>query len=446
MFTRKPRQPGEAHGDARLSMQARAMFRRIVNCVLDNPFVWGALGAGSAADYGIMGRVLDVHPNFVNVEHELQDVTNAGTTNVTASAVRSHVLFGSNDPADNHMPSAQSLVDTRLDIQKDSTSGVRRLPAMKAGLDLSAHNEKDFPVDLIEIDDGQGATYEKDATMQKAIQEAMFLRVFKALRALREEFQKVYVTADADKSTHPLRECLITPAWRIDARDVDMRIAVATGIDMLPVDSPLDEKRFTVLPTRLFAWDERLESIAAVVQKEVARRGARVYVERLADILHLNGDLREQLKSGTVQEGGFRGALDPLSFHNHEELAQSAVDIILQCTAHQQRHPEMSEGDFKKDTTKLKIENFEKPVEVRELCEPMTTSDGNIRLVPRYQAVYGLEGRQAPDGTRLPARFETDPYSPEAKLFHDTAVHHKVSVDKHRKNVEYVLGVNSDRK
>ncbi len=162
----------------------------------------------------------------------------------------------------------------------------------------------------------------------------------------------------SSSSTSALRSALQLPYpvrapprqqhYRIEFRDIDLRVATVTGIEVVFVNAALDEGRFAVYPTALFAWNHRLEQLAEAVQAHVATRSRHKWLEAIERLRLDSPELLQQLQK-PFKDGGMlpvgAAAAGDASLVSAQELDANLIDATYKCTAYFQAH-----GDIRSAT------------------------------------------------------------------------------------------------
>ena len=214
--------------------------------------------------------------------------------------------------------------------------------------------------------------------------------------------------------------------WRIEFRDIDLRVATVTGIEIVYVRNVLDENRFAVYPTALFAWSERLEGLAQAVQRHVRLRSAEKWKDAVASARHMSPDLKEQMRK-TFAQGGMRPNNIKVEDMTLEELDMHLIEAVDKCNAFFQRHGDIRNAqDLGKYAGEgLKIGGYD--TTVGEICDVQVVGDTaypTLNLVSQHllQPMPGTGKLRVDD----PAESET------VKLFRD------MSQDMHRVSSESI--------
>lgn len=435
---------GSLSQDVLLKYNARALMNDTVNYMLDEPAMWYMMGKRTNEAWGTLGRVLEAHPGVefqAHLDETGTDVANLTTTSYkdNFAAFRAGVLAEeikgvTNGTKKYDQGNAESHWDNLMYKQLVEANDACSRTSIQTMFWNNPNNKVESKeITIKQLNSTSPPKYDQDGDSKShfndiAIQPLVAIKNLKTKHTSQDTFH----------------ECRFRPEWRIESRDIDLRYGVVTGMEVLAVDAVLDESRYAVYPTALFAWDARLEELANKVQVKVKRRAAQAYVERLTDILYVNREFRALLRDNDVKHGGLKDLVDdPMDLGSIGDLANIAVNVMLRCQELQAQEPSKTENDWKADSTEFKMDGTKnlKKLKVNQVCQPMTLSNSEVKLIPKFEYVYGFQERKAGTSSDpVPSRFEENPQSQEAKLFRDIAKFHRAETAKTQERRAHLLG------
>lgn len=238
--------------------------------------------------------------------------------------------------------------------------------------------------------------------------------------------------------------------FRIEFRDVDLRVPVVTGMEVVYVRQALDEGEFAVYPTKLFAWSERLEEFSNAVTKYVNLHGNKSFMDKLQRLLSSDRDILRRFRDLDIQSGGYKGATDT----SLDSITDIALEHLQQCGALPIEHPDIRKtADLKKHT--IKLSGYDNPTAQtnaagdtvwdpvkQELradvgCEVETRADGSVvgMTKPFHELFFSTDSN---------GKINAENLSEETKsLYRDLSTEiNKKSLEK-RKNREKLFGETS---
>jgi hypothetical protein len=200
--------------------------------------------------------------------------------------------------------------------------------------------------------------------------------------------------------------------FNVEFRDVDIEVPVVSGIELLFVSRPIEEGKFTVYPTRLFAWSDKLEDLAVKVQKYVNREGQNAFRERLKEIAMENNGFVEQLRTMKVEEGGLKNTGET----DLDTQIDLTLDQIEYCLGISRNYPNIRSKDELKDKGEnLKLGNVSGDAQTH--CETEPKSDGKLHVMSKivHKNVFGDKDELG----RAP--IDREPDMAMASFYHDMA-------------------------
>jgi hypothetical protein len=196
--------------------------------------------------------------------------------------------------------------------------------------------------------------------------------------------------------------------YRVEFRDLDLRVAVVTGLEVVYVGSILNEARFSVYPTKLFAWSDKLEQLSTAVQRYVNRVSTRKFFDRVYELRQSNREFADLLN----RRIGDGGALLQSASSPQDMTADEQVNVVLEeiykCMEYASEHPEIkTQQDLELRTDTVKIADEDVPV--RDMCV-VENVGGKEKIVPKIIHTYLTEPQgplekmrvDNPDDTAVP--------------------------------------------
>jgi hypothetical protein len=199
--------------------------------------------------------------------------------------------------------------------------------------------------------------------------------------------------------------------YKIEYRDLDLRVAVVTGLELIFVNGTIQETRFAVVPTRLFAWDDQMEKVSTAVQRQVHRLAQKKFIERITDLQGALPEFMQQLKQ-PFKDGGVLGAGMRPEDLTSEELIDNVVQQIFKCVEFGRAHPTVrSDADIK--ATKERLQIGDSDIAAEDACTVRKVGS-ETHLVPRSMDEYLFQPRGPLEKSRV-----DDANEPMVPIFRD---------------------------